>query len=129
MLRRTTWLSTTATGARAGQLHGAPRPAEEFHGTLRAPLQRPAPSRASTSLARWTFPLLEQDGILVALKGERGRARSWTERACTPEPNGHGGGRHPHLWGGLLEVPTVTMELTVRPWAPRFGPKEDTARS
>jgi 16S rRNA (guanine527-N7)-methyltransferase len=114
MLRRTTWLSTTAAELGLDNCTVHRGRAEEFHGTLRAPYATARAVARIDKLARWTFPLLEQDGVLVALKGEQAAQELADERGVL-ERMGMVDAAIRTYGVGLLEVPTVTMELTVRP--------------
>lgn len=114
MLRRTTWLSTTAAELGLDNCTVHRGRAEELHGTLRAPFATARAVARIDKLARWTFPLLEQDGVLVALKGEQAAQELADERRVL-ERMGMVDAAIRTYGSGLLEVPTVTMELTVRP--------------
>ena len=114
MLRRTTWLSTTAGELGLDNCTVHRGRAEEFHGTLRAPYATARAVARIDKLARWTFPLLEQDGVLVALKGEQAAQELADERGAL-ERMGMVDAAIRTYGSDLLEVPTVTMELTVRP--------------
>ena len=114
MLRRTTWLSATVAELGLDNCTVHRGRAEEFHGTLRAPFATARAVARIDKLARWTFPLLEQDGVLVALKGEQAAQELADERRVL-ERMGMVDAAIRTYGSGLLEVPTVTMELTVRP--------------
>ncbi len=114
MLRRTTWLSATVDDLGLDNCTVHRGRAEEFHGTLRAPFATARAVARIDKLARWTFPLLEQDGVLVALKGEQAAQELADERAVLERMGMVDATIHTY-GDGLLEVPTVTMELRVRP--------------
>ena len=63
-------------------------------------------------LARWTFPLLEEGGVLVALKGEQA-ARELDEERGVLERLGMVASAVHTYGASVLEVPTVALELTV----------------
>lgn len=113
MLRRTTWLTATVEtlGLENCTVHRGR--AEEFHGTLRAPYATARAVARIDKLARWTFPLLEEDGVLVALKGEQA-AQELEEERATLTRLGMVDAAIRTYGESILEVPTVTMELTVR---------------
>ena len=127
MLRRTTWLSTTAGELGLDNCTVHRGRAEEFHGTLRAPYATARAVARIDKLARWTFPLLEEDGVLVALKGEQAAQELADERGAL-ERMGMVDAAIRTYGSDLLEVPTVTMELTVRPVEQR-GSARHTRRS
>lgn len=112
MLRRTTWLSTTIgeLGLVNCTVHRGR--AEEFQGRLRAPFATARAVARIDRLARWTFPLLDDGGTLVALKGDRAVVELDEERRAL-ERLGMVSAAIRTYGTGLLEVPTVTMELTV----------------
>ena len=135
MLRRTTWLATTVTelGLENCTVHRGR--AEEFHGRLSAPYATARAVARIDKLARWTFPLLDPGGTLVALKGQRAAEELEEERARLTRM-GMVDAAIRTYGTALLEVPTVTLELRVgpgqhrarpgrktrrRPWPPRFG--------
>lgn len=114
MLRRTSWLSTTVEtlGLENCTVHRGR--AEEFHGVLSAPFATARAVARIDKLARWTFPLLEEGGVLVALKGEQAAQELDEERAALLRL-GMVEGAIRTYGADVLEVPTVTMELTVGP--------------
>ena len=63
-------------------------------------------------LARWTFPLLADGGTLVALKGDRAVDELDAEQPAL-ERLGMVSAAVRTYGAGLLEVATVTIELTV----------------
>lgn len=113
MLRRTTWLGETVAELGLDNCTVHRGRAEEFHGELSAPYATARAVARIDKLARWTFPLLEQGGVLVALKGERAAQELAAERAVL-ERMGMVDAAIRTYGSGLLEVPTVTLELTVR---------------
>jgi 16S rRNA (guanine527-N7)-methyltransferase len=112
MLRRTTWLSDTIAGLGLDNCTVHRGRAEEFNGVLRVPWATARAVARIDKLARWTFPLLEDGGTLVALKGSSAREEL---DAATPVLRRLGmSGAEVRTHGvDLLEVPTTTLELTV----------------
>jgi 16S rRNA (guanine527-N7)-methyltransferase len=113
MLRRTTWLSATIDSLGLDNCTVHRGRAEEFHGRLRAPFATARAVARIDKLARWTFPLLEENGVLVALKGEQA-AQELEEERDTLTRLGMVEAAIRTYGADLLKVPTVTMELTVR---------------
>lgn len=112
MLRRTNWLATAVTelGLENCAIHRGR--AEEFHGKLSAPYATARAVARIDKLARWTFPLLEPGGTLVALKGERAAVELEEERDRLTRM-GMVEAAIRTYGAGLLDVPTVTLELVV----------------
>lgn len=69
MQRRTDWLEATVAEIGLDNVTVHRGRAEEFHGHLAAPYVTARAVARLDKLARWCFPLAEQDGQLVALKG------------------------------------------------------------
>lgn len=113
MLRRTTWLSKTIDTLGLGNCTVHRGRAEEFHGELVAPFATARAVARIDKLARWTFPLLEQGGKLVALKGQQA-ATELEEVRPRLTRMGMVDSAIRTYGEGLLEVPTVTLELVVR---------------
>ncbi|QGN58648.1 16S rRNA (guanine(527)-N(7))-methyltransferase RsmG [Nostocoides sp. HKS02] len=112
MLRRTTWLSTTIgeLGLTNAIVHRGR--AEEFHGELSTAYATARAVARIDKLARWVFPLLAENGTLVALKGSQAAEElAATEKAL--RTLGMHAARIGTYGADLLEVPTVTLELTV----------------
>ena len=122
MLRRTTWLTRTIEdlGLENCSVHRGR--AEEFRGRLRAGFVTARAVARIDRLARWTFPLLEPDGLLVALKGEQAAAELDAERTALERMGMVAAAIHTY-GAGLLDVPTITLELRVRPPALRRSPR------
>jgi 16S rRNA (guanine527-N7)-methyltransferase len=112
MLRRTTWLSATVETLGLDNCTVHRGRAEEFHGALRAPYATARAVARVDKLARWTFPLLEEGGVLVALKGEQA-AQELDEERATLLRLGMVDAAIRTYGADVLDVPTVTMELTV----------------
>ena len=112
MLRRTTWLSATAEALGLDNVTVHRGRAEEFNGRLSAPFATARAVARIDKLAQWTFPLLDDEGVLVALKGEQAGQELEEERGRLTRL-GMVGAAIRTYGADLLEVPTVTMELTV----------------
>jgi 16S rRNA (guanine527-N7)-methyltransferase len=112
LLRRTTWLQATVDrlGLDNCVVHRAR--AEEMHGELHVPYATARAVARIDKLARWTFPLLTPGGTLVALKGQSAEEELEEERAVLTRL-GMVEASIRRYGEGLLEVPTVTMELVV----------------
>jgi 16S rRNA (guanine527-N7)-methyltransferase len=114
MLRRTNWLGATIAELGLDNVEVHRGRAEEFRGELVA---RYATARAVAridKLARWTFPLLEDGGTLVALKGSQAAQELAAEEQVL-RSLGMREARIGTYGADVLEVPTVTIELTVGP--------------
>jgi 16S rRNA (guanine527-N7)-methyltransferase len=125
MLRRTNWLADTVAQLGLANCEVHRGRAEEFHGVLRAPFATARAVARIDKLARWTFPLLADEGVLVALKGVQAEQELEAERSRLSRM-GMVDGRIKTYGAGLLEIPTVTMELTVR--QTERGPRGRRAR-
>jgi 16S rRNA (guanine527-N7)-methyltransferase len=112
MLRRTNWLSATVETLGLDNCTVHRGRAEEFRGRLSAPYATARAVARIDKLARWTFPLLESGGVLVALKGDQAAQELAEEREVLTRL-GMVKADIRTYGAGLLEVPTVTMELTV----------------
>lgn len=69
MQRRTDWLESTVGHIGLDNVTVHRGRAEEFHGELSAPFVTARAVARLDKLARWCFPLLENHGRLVAMKG------------------------------------------------------------
>ena len=114
MLRRTNWLSDTiaALGLVNCTVHRGR--AEELHGVLSVPWATARAVARIDKLARWTFPLLAQGGTLVALKGSSAQ-EELDATAPTLRKLGMVDADVRTYGDDLLEVPTVTLTVQVRP--------------
>jgi 16S rRNA (guanine527-N7)-methyltransferase len=83
-----------------------------MHGELHVPYATARAVARINKLARWTFPLLTPGGTLVALKGQSAEEELEEERAVLTRL-GMVEASIRRYGEGLLEVPTVTMELVV----------------
>ena len=124
MLRRTTWLSDTIAELGLDNCTVHRGRAEEFDGVLQVPWATARAVARVDKLARWTFPLLEDGGTLVALKGSSAQDEL---DAATPVLRRLGMSSAAVRTHGvdLLEVPTTTLELTV---GSRSGPRSRPAK-
>ena len=116
MLRRTTWLSDTITALGLTNCTVHRGRAEEFHGVISVPWATARAVARIDKLARWTFPLLAQGGTLVALKGSSAQDEL-EATAPTLRKLGMTASAVEVYGEGLLDVPTVTLTLHVRPQA------------
>ena len=125
MLRRTNWLTATIDqlGLTNCTVHRGR--AEELHGVLAMPYATARAVARIDKLARWSFPLLRDGGVLVALKGSRAQEELSSQEAALRRL-GMVDAAVRTYGEGLLEVPTVALELTVG--GGRRGPVEGRAR-
>ena len=112
MLRRTTWLSVTIQELELDNCSVHRGRAEEFAGALSAPFATARAVARIDKLARWTFPLLDDGGTLVALKGG-----SVAEELAAEEKKlrklGMISAQVVSYGAELLPVATTTLQLTV----------------
>lgn len=112
MQRRTQWLETTAVEIALDNVHVHRGRAEEFHGTLSAPFVTARAVARLDKLARWCFPLLEDHGRLVAMKGRSARdeldgaTKALRKLGMTSAQVSEHGQQ-------FLEEPTLTVDCTV----------------
>lgn len=69
MQRRTDWLESTASAIGLTNVTVHRGRAEEFHGELSVPFVTARAVARLDKLARWCFPLVDDGGTLVAMKG------------------------------------------------------------
>ncbi len=69
MQRRTDWLAAAAADVGLSNVTVHRGRAEEFHGELSAPFVTARAVARLDKLARWCFPLVADQGMLVAMKG------------------------------------------------------------
>lgn len=129
MLRRTTWLSATIEELALDNCTVHRGRAEDLHGALSLPFATARAVARIDKLARWTFPLLEDSGTLVALKG----SSAAEELAAEEKPLrklGMTGAQVVTYGADLLPVATTTLQLTVgsRPTRPRAGTRSAKRR-
>jgi 16S rRNA (guanine527-N7)-methyltransferase len=122
MLRRTTWLTATidALGLDNCTVHRGR--AEEFHGVLSAPFATARAVARIDKLARWTFPLLQDHGTLVALKGDSA-AQELDEEQPTLRKLGMVSAVVEVYGTELLPIPTTTLQATIGVRPPAKGSK------
>ncbi|GAA1490775.1 16S rRNA (guanine(527)-N(7))-methyltransferase RsmG [Brachybacterium sacelli] len=119
MQRRTTWLEEVDAELGLG-LEVVRSRAEELHGVRTFDVVTARAVAALDKLARWTLPLVAEDGQLLALKG--GSAADEVDKAGTVL--GKLGGRDPRIeqYGiGEVEVPTTVVQVRRRAQATRKG--------
>lgn len=112
MLRRTTWLSDTIAELGLGNCTVHRGRAEEFHGILRLPYATARAVARIDKLARWTFPLLQDRGTLVALKGSQA-ADELASQDRVLRRLGMVSAEVTSYGADLLEVPTTVVALQV----------------
>lgn len=113
MQRRTDWLESVVVDIGLDNVIVHRGRAEEFHGDLAAPYVTARAVARLDKLARWCFPLLEQGGWMVALKGRSAEDElAGTTKALRKlglvraEVTAHG--------AEVLETPTLTVDCLVR---------------
>ena len=112
MLRRTTWLSTTIAELGLDNCTVHRGRAEELHGVLSAPFATARAVARIDKLARWTFPLLEDRGTLVALKGDSAAEELDAEQKSLRKL-GMVSAKVETYGADLLPVPTTTLQVTI----------------
>jgi 16S rRNA (guanine527-N7)-methyltransferase len=112
MLRRTTWLSTTIQELDLDNCTVHRGRAEELHGAVSAPFATARAVARIDKLARWTFPLLQDGGTLVALKGDSA-AQELEAEEKTLRKLGMTSALIVAYGADLLPVPTTTLQLTL----------------
>ena len=113
MLRRTTWLSDAVAALELTNCTVHRGRAEEFHGVLSVSWATARAVARIDKLARWTFPLLADGGTLVALKGSSAQDEL-DATSATLRKLGMVSSAVRTYGEGLVEVPTVTVQLGVR---------------
>lgn len=112
LLRRTTWLEVAVRELGLDNVTVTRARAEELHGTLHV---RYATARAVAridKLARWTFPLLEPGGDLVALKGSSA-ADELAAQDAVLRRLGMSASRIETYGVGVVDPPTLVVRATV----------------
>lgn len=112
MQRRTDWLQSTVDELALDNVTVHRGRAEEFHGELMAPFVTARAVARLDKLARWCFPLVEDQGRLVAMKGRSAEE----ELAATMKALrklGLSGAEVTRHGQGILDEPTLTVECTV----------------
>ncbi len=123
MQRRTDWLTAAVLEIGVDNVTVHRGRAEELHGRLTAPFVTARAVAPLDRLARWTFPLLEDDGMLVAMKGSSVREELATHEAVLRRLGMQGAVVSEH-GAGVVSPPTVTADLTVLYRAPGAGKKK-----
>ena len=113
MQRRTDWLMGVVEEIGLTNVTVHRGRAEEFHGELSAPFVTARAVARLDKLARWCFPLLEEGGQMVALKGRSAEEElAATTKALRKlglvEAQVHAHGE------SVLEVPALTVDCRVR---------------
>jgi 16S rRNA (guanine527-N7)-methyltransferase len=112
MLRRTNWLSASIAGLGLENCTVHRGRAEEFRGRIEVPFATARAVARIDKLARWTFPLLTDGGTLVALKGSQAEEELAAEGTVLRRL-GMVSAAVQTYGSDVLDVPTVTLELTV----------------
>ena len=128
MLRRTTWLSATIEelGLTNCTVHRGR--AEEFAGLLSVPFATARAVARIDKLARWTFPLLQDRGTLVALKGGSAAQELEAEEKVLRKL-GMTSARVEVHGADLLAVPTTTLQVTIGSRPAAAGRSRGAART
>ena len=113
MLRRTTWLEEAVGSLGLDNVSVVRGRAEELKGTLRAPWATARAVAALDRLARWTFPLLEPGGTLVAMKGALAAEELQTHSKALRRAGMTSATVTVH-GEGVLEPPSITVDLVRR---------------
>ena len=112
MLRRTTWLSATIEELGLDNCTVHRGRAEELDGVLSTPFATARAVARIDKLARWTFPLLQDGGTLVALKGGSAAEELDAEQKALRKL-GMTQARIVEYGADLLPVPTTTLQVTI----------------
>lgn len=112
MQRRTEWLESTAAEIGLDNVTVHRGRAEEFHGSMAAPFVTARAVARLDKLARWCFPLVADQGQLIAMKGRSAEDElSATTKALRrlglveASVSSHG--------AAVLEEPTLTVDCVV----------------
>ena len=127
MLRRTTWLSTTIDELGLDNCTVHRGRAEDFAGVLSAPFATARAVARIDKLARWTFPLLDDGGTLVALKGGSAAEELDAEQKALRKL-GMTQARIVAYGAELLSVPTTTLQVTIGTRPAAKGRSKGSAR-
>ncbi|GAA4394540.1 16S rRNA (guanine(527)-N(7))-methyltransferase RsmG [Ornithinibacter aureus] len=118
MLRRTQWLDVVVADLGLNSVTVHRGRAEEFAGVLAAPFVTARAVARLDKLARWCVPLLEPQGVLVAMKG-RSAATELDEDRKGLERLGLTDAVVTEHSSVLLEEPVLTVDLRFAPRAAR----------
>lgn len=115
MQRRTEWLESTVAELGLDRVSVRRGRAEDFHGSVRAPYVTARAVARLDKLARWCFPLLEDKGVLVALKG-RSAEEELTATTKGLRRLGMTSASVRRHGADLLDTPAITVDcLVARP--------------
>lgn len=120
MMRRTQWLEGVVADLGLDSVTVHRGRAEEFAGTLSAPYVTARAVARLDKLARWCVPLLEPNGLLVAMKGRSAGIELAEDRRAL-ERLGLTDAVVTEHTSALLDEPVLTVDL-------RFEPKPVRAR-
>jgi 16S rRNA (guanine527-N7)-methyltransferase len=126
MQRRTDWLSDTVTRLGLDNVTVHRGRAEELVGVVTAPWVTARAVARIAKLARWCVPLLEDRGILVAMKGRSAQEELDADRRDLVKLGLVGDAVSQH-GAAVLDEPTTTLDLTFEP-KPRRGTKAPRPR-
>ncbi len=117
MMRRTEWLDGVVADLALENVTVHRARAEEVHGVLSAPFVTARAVARLDKLARWCFPLLDDGGQLVAMKG---RTAQEELDAVTPTLRklGMTAAAVSEHGAAVLPEPTMTVDCTVTPRKP-----------
>lgn len=113
MLRRTTWLDEAVVDLGLDNVVVIRSRAEELAGELSAPFATARAVAPLDRLARWTFPLLDAGGTLVAMKGSRA-AEELHAHSRALKRAGMSSASVAHHGEGRLDPPVITIDLVRR---------------
>jgi 16S rRNA (guanine527-N7)-methyltransferase len=119
MQRRTTWLEEVDAELGLG-LEVVRARAEELHGQRTFEVVTARAVAALDKLARWSLPLVQEEGVLLAMKG----SSAAEEVEAAQKVLAKLGGVEPTItrYGmGEVEVPTTVVQVRRRPKASRKG--------
>lgn len=121
MLRRTQWLESVVADLGLGSVTVHRGRAEEFAGVLAAPFVTARAVARLDKLARWCVPLLEPQGVLVAMKGRSAATELEEDRKGLQRLGLRDAVVTEHT-SALLEEPVLTVDL-------RFAPRPANAKA
>ena len=121
MMRRTQWLEGVVADLGLDSVTVYRGRAEEFAGALSAPYVTARAVARLDKLARWCVPLLEPNGLLVAMKG-RSAATELAEDRRALERLGLKDAVVTEHTSILLDEPVLTVDLRFEPKPARTGP-------
>jgi 16S rRNA (guanine527-N7)-methyltransferase len=127
LLRRTAWLESTVGELGLDNVTVIRARAEELHGGMVVPYATARAVARIDKLARWTFPLLEPGGQLVALKGSSA-ADELAAQETVLRRLGMTAAVIETYGSGVLDPPTVVVRATVTPRG-SSGSAKDRRRS